>query len=305
MDAAQLFTPVAGMTLADAAQHYAASGTPVFPCAPGGKRPILPHGFHEASIDLDQVTGWWRRWPTANIGIPTGPASGIEVVDVDVKGAGPRGPDSWHRATRAGLLTGWAVHIVTPSGGLHAVHPTGTVEQRSWASGTAQIDFRGTGGYVIAPPSRTAIDGATATYRLLEVSPSPATPVDAARLRDFLDPRPVRDFGPARPFQGTARERTERLAAWLHAQGEGQRNQGLFWASCRLVEDGIGYHDAVQALGPVAESIGLPPREILRTIQSAYRTTQPGPAAHSSSVTSSRRLSPGRDRTSPGERAIA
>lgn len=287
MNIARLFAPVEGMGLAEAASHYAREGLPVFPCAPGGKRPLLAHGFHEASTNAGQVHAWWRRWPRANIGIPTGPSSGLEVVDVDVKGAEPRGPKSWRRATEAGLLTDWVVHVVTPSGGLHAYYPASETEQRSWALGAAQLDFRGAGGYIIAPPSVAVIAGVSKTYRLFELSTGLGSPVDAVRLREFLDPRPVRSFEPGRRFEGTLRERTERLASWLHTQGEGERNQGLFWASCRLAENGVALPDALQALGPVAEDIGLPPREIERTIQSAFRTTQSIPAARSATALTS------------------
>ncbi len=47
MSAGQLLTPVSDMTLAEAAQHYASQGVPVFPCVPGEKRPLVAHGFHD------------------------------------------------------------------------------------------------------------------------------------------------------------------------------------------------------------------------------------------------------------------
>ena len=31
-----------------------------------------PHGLKDASSDPAQLTGWWRRWPQANIGLVTG-----------------------------------------------------------------------------------------------------------------------------------------------------------------------------------------------------------------------------------------
>lgn len=280
MDAEQLLTPVAGLSLADAAQRYASLGVPVFPCVPGEKRPLVAHGFKDATVDPAQVGAWWRRWPEANIGIPTGPASGIEVVDVDVKGDEPRGPVLWQRATQAGFLDGWAAHVVTPSGGLHAYYPAAEAEQRSWASGAAQLDFRGTAGYIVAPPSRTAIGGEVIAYQLLDLATGEVQPVDAGALREFLDPRPPqRSTWEARPFRGTLEERTQRITAWLEGQGEGERNQGLFWASCRLAENGVGLREAFEALGPVAEGIGLPPREIERTIRSAYRGPNPVPTA--------------------------
>ncbi|WP_052357479.1 bifunctional DNA primase/polymerase [Leifsonia aquatica] len=275
MDAKQLLAPVARMSLADAARHYVLLGVPVFPCVPGEKRPLVAHGFKDASTEPAHVETWWMRWPDANIGIPTGPVSGIEVVDVDVKGDLPRGPASWQRAHRAGLLEGWAAQIVTPSGGLHAYYPAAEYEQRSWASGAAQLDFRGTAGYVVAPPSRVMIDGLPTAYELLVLSTCEAWPVDAVALREFLDPRPAPATRAADLFRRTLEERTQRIAAWLEGQGEGERNQGLYWASCRLAENGASLSAAFETLGPVAEGIGLPPREIERTIRSAYRTPAP------------------------------
>lgn len=278
MDAEQLLAPVARMSLADAAQHYSSLGVPVFPCVPGEKRPLVAHGFKDATADPAQIESWWRRWPEANIGIPTGPASGIEVVDVDVKGDPPCGPESWQHATQAGLLDGWAAQVVTPSGGLHAYYPAAETEQRSWASGAAQLDFRGTAGYIVAPPSRTMVGGEVVAYQLLDLSTGEVEPVDAGALREFLDPRPQRASWEGWPFRGTLEERTQRIAAWLESQVKGERNQGLYWASCRLAENGVGLHDAFEALGPVAEGIGLPPREIERTIRSAYRAPNTTPA---------------------------
>lgn len=222
MDAEQLLAPVARMSPADAARHYVLLGVPVFPCVPGEKRPLVAHGFKDASTDPAQVEAWWRRWPEANIGIPTGPLSGIEVVDVDVKGDPPRGPASWQQATQAGLLDGWAAQVVTPSGGLHAYYPVAEAEQRSWASGTAQLDFRGTAGYIVAPPSRTIIDGEVAAYQLLDLATGEVHPVDAGALREFLDPKPVRLVWPQAPLRGTLEERTRRIAGWLAGQGKGE-----------------------------------------------------------------------------------
>ena len=36
-------------------------GIPVFPCVPGGKRPLTAHGFQDASADPDVINFWWRR----------------------------------------------------------------------------------------------------------------------------------------------------------------------------------------------------------------------------------------------------
>ena len=63
MDTARLFSEVGGLSLRDAAVHLARAGVPVFPCVPGAKNPLVEHGFREATVDLPQVSTWWRRWP--------------------------------------------------------------------------------------------------------------------------------------------------------------------------------------------------------------------------------------------------
>ncbi|KYH44743.1 bifunctional DNA primase/polymerase [Branchiibius sp. NY16-3462-2] len=68
-----------------AARSLAGAGVHVFPCVVEGKRPLTRRGFLEASSDPEQVAAWWSRTPNANIGIPTGAASGVVVVDVDVQ----------------------------------------------------------------------------------------------------------------------------------------------------------------------------------------------------------------------------
>ena len=45
------------------ARELARLDVPVFPCAPGGKRPIPERGFHEAITDAGQVEAWWRQRP--------------------------------------------------------------------------------------------------------------------------------------------------------------------------------------------------------------------------------------------------
>ena len=298
MAAVDLFSGVGWMPLPEAAARFAAAGVPVFPCVPGEKRPLVRRGFHDATANAAQVSEWWSRWPQANIGIPTGAASGVEVVDVDVHFTGTGFP-AFRAAHREGLAAGWTALVRTPSGGLHAYYPaTLDRSQSSWQAVRAHIDFRGDGGYIIAPPSKVLRPGGVrASYRLIVAGNSPA-PVDAAQLRKFLDPRTPIPLDRARASRAERRgSDAKALAGWVAGRGEGERNRGLFWAACRLAEAGTPPDATLEALGPAAEHAGLGSREIMATIRSAYRTTHPIRRADAKPVADRRRLvreSPGR-----------
>lgn len=264
-------------SLSAAARNLALADVPVFPCAPGAKRPMTARGFHDASANPLRVEAWWQRWPRANIGVPTGRASGVVVVDVDVHGAD--GYASCRRAANAGLIGTPAVVVRTPTGGSHLYFSADpTFEQRSWQAGRAGVDFRGDGGYVIVPPSLRFIDDGEIAYGVESVNRGLSAPVDAQRLRDFLDPRPMQRRLPAGMV---GRDDAERLARWLDRQ-DTDRNLKLFWAACRLAESGVPAADALDALIVSAKS-DFGPREITSTVRSAYRTVGRIPAWGASS----------------------
>jgi hypothetical protein len=169
---------------------YAAGGWPVFPCRPDVdpcpapdrcqcKAPVTLNGFKDATTDPALIRGWWGRWPDANVAVATG-APGPDVLDVDVKPAGS-GYVALKRLRRAGLLTGASRLVRTRSGGLH-VYYTGT-GQRGGGLPRHHLDFKATGGYVLAPPSR--VHGKP--YQLLDHRPG-ATALDWAAVKRLLDP---------------------------------------------------------------------------------------------------------------------
>jgi hypothetical protein len=151
-----------------AALKYARAGLPVFPlfsagpdgcscgdaeCHNPGKHPRTGHGFKDATTDRDTIRIWWTKWPTANIGIATGAASGLFVLDVD-----PRhdGQVSLRRLERDHGRLPKCPTVQTGGGGQHPYfrHPGGLVKSRSGIA--TGLDVRGDGGYVVAPPSRHA-----------------------------------------------------------------------------------------------------------------------------------------------------
>lgn len=263
------------------AHGLADAGVPVFPCVPGGKRPLTAHGFHDATTDPGQVEAWWGQHPEANLAVPAGAASGVVVVDVDVHGP-VDGYRAFGRAHRAGLVSGWQLLVATPSGGMHAYYPaTSDREQRSWQAAQAGIDFRGGGGYIVVPPSTVSTGGENAGYRVRRITPGPISTLDSVRLREFLDPRPAPRRSSGREVEQSAN--VSRLTTWVAARGEGERNRGLFWAACRLAENDIPAPEALDVLTAAASEAGLGERETTATVRSAYRTAQPQPRPQPSS----------------------
>jgi len=146
---------------------------------------------------------------------------------------------------------------------------TGSVEQRSWQAPGRHVDFRGDGGYVVLPPSTVVQpNGVARPYRVVNIATRQPDAVDANPPRRFLEPpRPTRPPADL-PNLGA---RPDRLASWVATRGEGERNSGLFWASCRMAESGARFDVAATVLGAAAQSAGLTEREAMTTIRSAYR----------------------------------
>ncbi|MDW4572642.1 bifunctional DNA primase/polymerase [Microbacterium sp. M3] len=270
MDRTDLFASLVGLPPREGADRFAEAGVPIFPCKPAEKRPLTQHGFLDATTDVDQVRRWWARWPEANIGMPTGATSGLEVVDIDMHGR-VRGFAAFELARREGLVDRWEALVKTASGGMHAYYPADLHRpQPSWQAARSGIDFRGEGGYVIVPPSRVMFEGNRSGYELFGAGRGNAVPVDAAALRRFLTPRPA--SSPAVLTNAHRDVDADRIAAWLATRIEGERNRALYWAACRLAENGVSDDNARNVLGPAAERAGLHRPEILTTIRSAYRT---------------------------------
>jgi len=256
--------------LAAAAIRYANLGIPVFPCIPGSKRPMTSNGFHDATASARIVHQWWQRTPDANIGLPTGLRSGVLVVDVDVHSGGS-GFAAFERARSKGLVDSWGWMVRTPSGGIHAYFPAAPDrEQRSWQVPSAHVDFRGDGGYVIAPPSRVEMGGVMKKYGVISVTTQAPRPVDAIELRKFLEP-PRRTPALASPSLRVSGCNPVALARTVALTPAGGRNRALFWASCRMVENRHDHATVLSYLMPAAQDAGLPDREIESTIDSAFR----------------------------------
>lgn len=202
------------------------------------------------------IRAWWRRWPLANVSIATG-APGPDVLDVDNHGERGNGWAAFNRLKGAGLLAGAKALVRTPSGGLHSYY-AGT-SQRNGKLARHHLDFRSAGGYVLAPPSR--VHGRP--YELLDHRGGADGRLDWQAVTRLLDPP-----RPAVMPRGRDAGDLGKLAAWVAAQQEGNRNDGLFWAACRAAETGRGN---LEDLVAAAVTAGLAEAEARRTVASAAR----------------------------------
>ncbi len=214
-----------------AALAYAKRGYPVFPCRPGGKEPLTRRGFKDATTDRSRVHAWWTRWPGANIGIPTGEASGLLVLDEDRTGALSELPGELPKTTTAR----------TGGGGLHMLYryPAGEEIRNSASKLGAGIDVRGEGGYVIAPPSRT-----TGPYEWIERLPLADTPawllealrkppVPSGKSKGERGPTPIKTAGEKIP-DGCRNSTLTSIAGQLH---DGTRDLERLTADLRGIND--------------------------------------------------------------------
>lgn len=131
------------MTLTDQALDLVFEGVPVFPCAEN-KRPCTEHGFLDASTDPALVARMFANPLARHVGVPTGSASGIDVLDLDPAGA------DWFRE-HGHVLPETRTHRTRR--GFHRLykHREGV---RCNANVIAPgVDVRGDGGYIIFWPA--------------------------------------------------------------------------------------------------------------------------------------------------------
>ena len=132
--------------LGAAAVYYASNYKwPVFPLKPRTKVPATPHGFKDATLDVERIRRYWAQVPEANIGVPTGIS--FDVIDIDM----PDGPAEWAKMRDSPAAPDIHGQVSTSSGGRHVlIKPTGRGNGAKIRPG---IDYRGEGGYIVAAPS--------------------------------------------------------------------------------------------------------------------------------------------------------
>jgi Bifunctional DNA primase/polymerase, N-terminal len=233
-------------------------GLACFPCT-YSKRPACKHGFHDATTDPAVLRELWAKHPGDLVGVATGEASGVDVLDIDPK---HQEAVEWCKAHHE-RLPKTRVHT-TRSGGVHVLFCHAHGLRCSASKIACGVDVRANGGYIIWWPATG--------LRVLRAAPLAGWPqwlLD--QLMFLVQPHPA----PRIVVPDTcALSQLVRLVASAH---EGERNSLTFWAACRAGEMvASGLLDTESATAVIAEAgicAGLTRVEAERTARSGVRKT--------------------------------
>jgi hypothetical protein len=228
----------------------------------------------DATCNRARILAWWTRHPQANIGLACGHT--FDVLDVD----GPQGAQAIRDLAATHGLHSSGPLVRTGGGGWHYyLAPTGL--GNAHPRDLEHVDWRGRGGYVVAPPSRHASGH---HYRWVDArdlgtppGPVPVMLLDRLRSRQLQRPTGfvrVQAVGDS-PSDRYARAALAQELARVAAAPVGERNRQL-WESTRnlynLVAVGaLDHYEVHQALLDAAERCGLladEPRQTHRTLAS-------------------------------------
>jgi len=137
------------VTTLEAALDYARRGWRVVPIMAGSKRPALTRWTEQATTDPATIKEWWDGHDDYGVGIATGPASGMWVLDVDDY-------DSFRDLELRYEPLPATRTSITGSGGYHFLFrwPEGRdVRNDAGRRLGPGLDVRGDGGQIVTPPS--------------------------------------------------------------------------------------------------------------------------------------------------------
>lgn len=271
-------------SLLDWALRYAGMNWPVLPlhtwtgvactcgvgdCTSPAKHPRTRNGLKDASVDPVKIRSWWGRWPDANIGLRTGEAFDVLDVDGDQGFESVTSLENEHGAAESGPSS------ETGGGGLHRLYqPTGLGNRAGLLN---HVDWRGKGGYIVAPPSLHA-SGQRYEWSAELGYDAPIRPVDGWLKGLLFPPAPPRPSGSLTTSQRGdsgkyARKALDAEVGELLRTAVGGRNDQLNQAAFNMYQLAAGGEisetEVTDVLTTAARAIGLGQREIEQTLSSA------------------------------------
>jgi hypothetical protein len=140
-------------------------------CDRPGKHPRTLNGSKDATRDKVTIQAWWKQYPRANIGIATGIAANLIVLDVDLKSGGLESLQKLE--AQHGSLEAHR-QVTSGGGGKHFYFQAAEIPIKNCVGFLPGLDIRGKGGYIVAPPSLHASGKRYAWGNELSIQQMPA-----------------------------------------------------------------------------------------------------------------------------------
>lgn len=259
-------------------------GLRVLPCQRRGKAAWLKGWPDRASLDERDAREWWAEQPESNVAIATGGEGGVVVIDTDSR-EGTR----WIQDYVADFPT----LTVATAKGRHFYYRTPPGYRVKSVSKILHddIDVKGSGGYVLAPPS---IHPTGRAYTWCENRPIAELPEDLLALlvargiatSASYEPPKLKVVGPDFVPAGTepirhpkrwAEDRLDAKARELANMAPGTGRNSFLYASVAAMKaavelDLVSRLDVDTRLGIAAEAAGPSKHNVAATIASAWST---------------------------------
>jgi len=125
------------------------------------KKPLVSwKNYQKKKPNLDQVKTWWDKWPQAGVGIVTGELNDLLVLDIDED-------EGEEYVYDKGIGAEPSPTVRTGGGGLHIYFRFPEKEIKIGARISKDglgLDYRGEGGFVVAPPSPYPLEDGETSY---------------------------------------------------------------------------------------------------------------------------------------------
>lgn len=231
-----------------AIRYFEKHGFSVIPVRPD-KTPFVKWEEYQRRLPtLEEIKAWWEQWPHAMIGIVTGRLSDVCAIDVDTD----EGKEAIQEYIPDSLLM---PTVQTPGGGQHMYFKPPENCPSNNSKLIIGCDFRGEGGYIIAPPS---VNDADKVYSWLdslsidEVALPPLPSAYIAFINDFAFKGYKED---AVNNYAKLRKATENYESYFQL---GQRDETIFHIATCLIRGRMEEGLARKALSMLASQCNPP-----------------------------------------------
>jgi hypothetical protein len=264
--------------LLQAALDYQKRGFSVIPVKPDidpienkvMKKPYISWSeFQKRKATQDEIRAWWQKWPRAMIGIVTGEISNLFCVDSDSEAA--------YQKTQELIPDSLIVPIAKTPRGWHLYFLFPKDSKLTIAAGVLPgVDYRGEGGYIIAPPSVNDFGQAYAWMpglSLDDVEPTPTPSALLSALYNNINNSLYKGCGQADSDKTTNDHNDHKRP---HFFTEGRRDEDIFHAANCLIKGGCELPFVDHVLDILAKNSfpPFPENEIRLKIDSALKRAE-------------------------------